>query len=259
MPNSTHPYPFYNPYSKPYLAFLIQSNNISTKFGSPNDNDDHNLPHENMYMFSDVDLYTQPVQNPIIAFALVLPIQLVFAASAIFIQIRTLQMLKQEKSVNNRMMVTQAKIHILFWPLWVVTLTLTENVYPLSGFTTPIFCTVLRFCLYFCLFSFILYSFYAALLRYLYCLHTKKVNKFGKSKLIKIIYWMFYLHTLAWTLYTNFTSFSLDHIPLINNCYGNYHDIFLMESSRLNMVRRHFCALETGQGKNMRFISLSLW
>ena len=256
MSYSIHPYPFYNPYNKPSLAFLIQSNNISTKSGSPNDVDNH-LLHENMYMFSEINFFRQPLQNPIIAFALVLPLQLVFAVSAIFIQIRTLQMLKQEKSVNNSMMVTQAKIHIIFWPLWVVILTLTENLYPLSAFTTPIFCTVLRFCIYFGSFSFVLYSFYAALLRYLCCSHTEKVNKFGKDKLIKVIYWMFYLHTLLWTLYTNFTSFSLDHIPFINHCYGNYHDIFLMETNPLDMVRRHFCALETGKGKNIRFICLS--
>ena len=166
-------------------------------------------------------------------------------------------MLKQEKSVNNRMMVTQAKLHIIFWPLWVVAITLTDNIYPLSAFTTPITCSVLRYCIYFCEFSFILYSFYAALLRYLCCLHTDKVNKFGRSKLITVVYWTFYLHTLVWTLYTIFTSFSLDHHPLINNCYGYYHTIFLMESSPLEMLQRQFCALETGQGKNMLLMCLS--
>ena len=257
MPSSTKPYPFYNPYNKPYLAFLIQSNNISTETSSTNNDGD--FSHENAYLFSDLDLYRQPVtQSPIVAFALVLPIQLVLAISAIFIQIRTLQMLKQEKGVNNTMMVTQAKIHIIFWPWYVVAITLSENIYDLSAFATPIFCFVLRFLLYFCLFSFILYSFYAALLRYLCCVHTQKVTKFGKDRLITIIYWAFYLHTFMWTLCTIFTSFSLDHLPLINNCYGHHHKIFLMEKTPLNMIGRHFCALESGQGENTPFILLLL-
>ena len=203
-----------------------------------------------------MDLYGQPLLNPIISLAVELPIQLVFAASAIFIQRRTLQMLKQEKSVNNTMMATQAKIHIIFWPLWVLAITFTENVQVsyISPLTTLISCSVLRFGLYFCMFSFMLYSFYAALLRYLCCVHTEKINKFGKDKLITVIYWIFYLHTLVWTLYTVFTSFNLDHLPLINACYGYYHNIFLMESTPLNMARRHFCALGTGQGKNMGLV-----
>ena len=246
MPYSPHPYPFYNPYKTPNLSFLI-----STASSSSNDD---NRPHENAYSFSNVDLYGQPMQNPIISLALVLPIQLVFVASAIFIHTRTLQMLKQEKSVNNTMMITQAKIHILFWPLWVVSITANENIYPLSAFTTPMFCSVLRFCIYFCEFSFILYSFYASLLRYLCCLHTEKVNNFGRTRLITVVYWIFYLHTLLWTLYTIFTSFTLDHHSFINNCYGYYHTIFLMESTPLKMIARQFCVLEAGQSKSMRLI-----
>lgn len=194
--------------------------------------------------------------SPVWSLGLSLPLLLLSAASAIFIQIRTLQMLKQEKSVNNAMMTTQAKIHIMFWPLFVVAVTLTDNIYPLSALTTPIFCWVLRVCVYFGQLSFILYSFYAALLRYLCCLHPEKVNKFGRTKLITIVYWALYLHTLLWTLFTIFTSFNLDHLPLFNNCYGNYHDMFLMEKHPLDMVRRHFCALETGTG-NETFIGIN--
>ena len=245
---SSRPYHFYNPYDKPYLAFLIQNNSGSTNSVPPNQVDDV-PPEEYMQIFSNMDLYAQPPNNPIITFALVLPIQLIFVASAIFIQSRTLQMLNQEKSINNKMMVTQAKIHILFWPLWVAAVTFTDTIYPIADLTSPILCFVLQFYIHFCGFSIILYSFYAALLRYLYCLHTTYVNMFGKSKLINIIYWIFYIHTLMWTLYTIFTDFNLDHIPVINKCYGHFDEVFLMESTPLDMVRRHFCALEATQGK----------
>ena len=72
-------------------------------------------------------------------------------------------MLEQEKSVNNQLMVTQARIHMIFWPSIVIINTLADNIYPLMTLTTPTFCTFLSFFFYFCVFSMILYTFYAAL------------------------------------------------------------------------------------------------
>ena len=101
---------------------------------------------------------------------------------------------------------------------------------------------------FFSLFSFILYSFYASLLRYLFCIHTTRVTQFGKEKLIHILYWMFYIHTFLWTIFTHATSFNMDHLPLINSCFGIHQDVFLMESSTMSMLKRHFCILTTDGG-----------
>ena len=160
-------------------------------------------------------------------------------------------MLKQENSVNNKLMTTQARIHIILWPTFVIVNTLADNIYPLSAVTTPAFCTIFRIFFYFCVLSMVLYSFYAALLRYLCCLHTERVDTFGKNRLIAIIYWTFYLHTLAWALYTILTSFNFDHIPLINSCYGHEVSAALMEQSYVDMIKRHFCTLQTVEGKDM--------
>ena len=236
-------YSFYNPFKQSQLAFLIQTNNLSREFDLS-----HHLPPERMFLLSDMDLYGQPIQNPVLSLALFLPIQVLFVASAICIQLRTLQMLKQEKSIHDGMMTTQARIHIFYWPLFVASITLTDNIYPVSALLPPMFCSVLKFCQQFCEFSFILYTFYAALLRYLCCLHTEKVNTIGRDKVITRVYWAFYLHVFFWTVFTIFTSFNLDHSPMINSCHGNYHAIFLMEKSPLHMMRRHSCALDTGTG-----------
>ena len=243
----------HNPYTKPELAFLIENNitSIDSPLSYKGTASQHTTENGNLISHVEVVPHTQ---NPIISLALIMPIQLLFAASAIFIQIRTLQMLKQETSVNNSLMVTQAKLHILFWPAIVLTNTMIDNIYPLSKVFTPTFCMVFSFYMYFCAFSFILYSFYAALLRYLCCLHTEKVDKFGKNKLIALIYWIFYFHTFCWTMYNILTSFNLDHTPLINQCYGQADRVWLMEESLLHIAQRHFCGLTSSEGKTIKFM-----
>ena len=115
---SAHRSLFYNPYEAPYISFLIERN--STPSDSSSLNEDSNLTlFDNVNFVSDLELGSQ-FPNPIVSLAFIIPIQLLLASIAVFIQIRTLQMLKQEKSVNNRLMTTQSKLHIVFWPTIVV-------------------------------------------------------------------------------------------------------------------------------------------
>ena len=249
MYHSTRSSVFHNPYSKPYLAFAMENESASESLTSSADDEFDEITMADIHLIS-IEYLIEFTRNPIVSLCVIAPIQLFLAATAVFIQIRTLQMLKQENSVNNKLMATQARIHIIFWPIFVISITLADNIYPLSAFTTPIYCTVFRVFFYFCLLSMILYSFYAALLRYICCLHTKRVNTFGKNRLVTIMYWTFYLHTLAWALYTILTSFNLDHFPLINSCYGYEVRVFLMEYSALDMAKRHFCTHQTVEGKH---------
>ena len=245
-------YPFHNPYNKSYVAFYIEGTKESEfpSLSSSNQTTDNNylLSFDSNFLTS-VDLHTQ-TGDPYISLGIATPIMAVFAASTFFIQSRTLQMLKQESSVNNRLMVTQAKIHMIYWPVCVLAYALTENIYPLSAFTTPYFCTMLSFFVNFCAISIMLYTFYASLLRYLFLLHTEKVTYFGKSKTIGLVYWIFYTQTFMWALLVMFTSFNLDRLPLINKCYGWQDQVYLMElHDTMNMIKRHFCALNSKDGK----------
>jgi len=255
MCRPTHSSHFHNPYTLPYLGFLIEGQNASDGLFSSFERNTNYLSNPDLNILSSVDLFTH-TQNPIISLVIITPIMLLLAASTVFIQVRTLQMLKHERSVNNSLMVTQAKIHIIFWPSIVIVNVLIENIYPLSSYTTPLFCTILSFFLYFFMISIILYSFYAAILRYLCCLHTKRVEKFGKTKLISIIYWIFYLHTIIWALCTILTRFNLDHLPLINSCYGWLDQLYLMElDDAANMAKRHICSLNSEPGTKIQIIS----
>ena len=148
----------------------------------------------NLNLISIIEIHTHTI-HPAISLALILPIQFLLTASAIFIQLRTLDMLKKENSVNNPLMVTQARIHIIFWPSIVIVNTLTDNIYPLSAIFTASFCTVLSLYFYFCTFSMIFYSFYAAFLRYVCCCYTESVNNFGKGK-ISVLYILYLIEML---------------------------------------------------------------
>ena len=258
-------FPFYNyaPYTRSFLGFTIYSHNeslipaitsIKIDVNKTQSVDHKHLDttspdhYRTFSSFTDIDLYRQAVLPPMISLLVIPIIQIILVLTGMLIQLRTVQMLRRETSVNGMMMVTQAKIHIIFWPIWAIAVTLTESFYPLVNLITPYACHLIKFYVYFSLFSFILYSFYASLLRYLFCIHTTRVTQFGKEKLIQILYWMFYIHTFLWTIYTHATTFDMDHLPLINSCFGIQHKVFLVENSGLNMLKRHFCVLSTGTG-----------
>ena len=242
-------------YTKNHLAFLDPSPNESMKNNQISSEENRSVI-DDVNLITHVNVWTQAF-NPIISLTIVFPILTIFASCAIFIQIRTMQMLSQENSVNNSIMVTQARIHIIFWPCMIIMNLATDSIYPLADIFTPLSCTVFSFYFWFCSFSMILYSFYAALLRYLCCVHTEWVNGFGMRKLIIIIYWSFYVHTIVWALYNILTSFELDHIPLVNKCYGYDERIFLMETSRLKALQRHICAIGFDGGKRLQFFNIN--
>ena len=236
--------PFYDPYPLPYLPFLQSHKNISLE-NDRHINQNDELFEEVVTFISHLDLHTQ-TENPIVTLGICLPIWFFFTIMAIFIQILTLDMLKQENSVNNKLMVTQAKLHIVFWPTIMIMIELTDNIYPLAAYTSPYFCTVMCLFITFCSFCIILYSFYAALLRYVFCTYSEWVKKFGKEKLIRIVYWVFYIHCFAWAIGAKLLRISLEAAPMINSCYGWADRVYLLElDDGANMMKRHFCGFDS--------------
>ena len=249
-------YYFHNPYTLPYLAFYTkEKDEPKHHFLAPSNQATTNYYGSNVdyHLITSVDLHTQ-TEDPIISLIVTTPITIFFAASAVFIQSRTLQMLKHESGVNNRLMTTQAKIYMIYWPVLVLMNAIITNIYPLSTFTTPYLCTVLSFFLNFCAQSLILYTFYACLLRYLFCIHAEKVERFGKYKMIGLVYWIFYAHIFIWVVFTMLTGFNLDNSHLINKCYGWMDRLYLLElNDATNTWKRFFCAMNSGDGKKIDF------
>ena len=138
---------------------------------------------------------------------------------------------------------------MVFWPMNVIGTILTDNIYPLTAYLPVQICHSWSFLSEFGSMCIILYSFYAALLRYIMLMHTERAETFGKERLISIIYWMYYSHAFFWALYSKFIRFNMETLPILNKCYGWMDRIYLLElHDSSNMMKRHFCAFEDYNG-----------
>ena len=150
------------------------------------------------------------------------------------------------------MMTSQAKLHMIFWPSSIFLHAMVDNIYPLSALTSHHFCTIMNMYFMFVIISMIIYSLYAAILRYLYLVQEEFVAKFGKTKIISVVFWVYYLHTFLWSLHmAAFTGHSSRIHPPISSCYGWKDRVFLLEESSADVFFRKLGVLKgTERGKS---------
>ena len=235
----------YNPYLLPYVAFLDKSKQPNAIL---NDEDKKSILYEDLDLITNVHIEGQ-LNEPMSTLAILITFSLVLVPSVIFIQMRTLKMLKVENAINSRMMVTQAKLHMIFWPSCILLHALTDLIYPLSAFVSPHFCTIINMYMCFGMISIILYSLYAALLRYLYLVRDEMVKEFGKTQTICLMYWMFYIHAFIWSLYCGLALSVGGGSHWISSCYGWKDQIFLLEETKMDVVLRKIRVLDSRNGK----------
>ena len=235
----------YNPYPLPYITFLDKQTPSNT--ASPSEKEG-NVLYKDLDLISDVDIEPQ-ISDPITSFIIVTTFCLIVLPSVILIQTRTLKMLKSENGINTRMMEAQAKLHMIYWPSAIFLHTLVDNIYPLSALTSHHFCTIMNMYMRFGMLSMILYSFYAAILRYLYLVQEEMVAKFGRTKIISVVFWIYYLHTFLWSLYIILTGHYAFTDHWTWGCYGWMDRVFLLEVSYPDVLLRQRGAVVTGSGK----------
>ena len=237
----------YNPYPLPYVTFLDKQNlsNTVSQFEK-----EGTVLYKDLDLISEVEIEPQ-INDPVTSFMFVTSFSLILLPSVTLIQTRTLKMLKRDNSINTRMMEAQAKLQMIFWPSAMFLHVLVDNIYPLSALTSHYFCTIMTIYMRFGMVSMILYSFYAALLRYLYLVQEEIVAKFGKKKTISVLFWIYYLHTLLWSFYTSLSghyAFEPDNY-WVSSCYGWRDRVFLREVSYPNVLLRQLDVMVTGSGK----------
>ena len=235
----------YNPYLLPYVAFLDKSKQPN---GILNDEDKKSILYEDLDLITNVHIEGQ-LNEPISTLTILISFSLFLIPSVIFIQMRTLTMLKSENTINSRMMVTQAKLHMIFWPSCIILFALTDIIYPLSALLSPHFCTLINMYICFGVISIILYSLYAALLRYMYLVQDEMVKEFGKTQTIRLMYWMFYIHTFFWSLYCVLATASGGGYHWVSSCYGWKDQIFLHEETKMDVVLSRIRVLDSKNGK----------
>ena len=146
-------------------------------------------------------------------------------------------------------MKSQARLHMTFWPSAIFLHALVDNIYPFSSLTSPHLCTIMNMYMRFGMLSMTLYSFYAALLRYLYLNQAEIVAKFGKTKIISVLFWVYYLHTFLWSLYIILSGHYAFTDHWTWSCYGWMDRVFLLEVSYPDVLLRQLDVLVTGMGK----------
>ena len=235
----------YNPYPLSYITFLDKQTPPNTAFQSEKEG---NVLYNHLDLISDVGIEPQ-MNDPITSFIIVTTFSLILLPSVVLIQTRTLKMLKRENGINTRMMEAQAKLHMIYWPSAIFLDALADNIYPLSALTSPHFCAIMNMYLGFGMLSMTLYSFYAALLRYLYLVQEEIVAKFGKTKIISVLFWVYYLHTFLWSLYIILPGHYAITDHWVSSCYGWMDRAYLLEVSCPDVLLRQLGAVVTGSGK----------
>jgi hypothetical protein len=192
---------------------------------------------------SDVDLYYQPLQYPILAiFYLILEIIIIIVGE--FVHIQILELLKFETCLIKDILKTFLYLQMVFWPVAVVFDTSTDFIHPLKEIVGPWYCEIgFAWTLYGLAFvSF--HSFITGLMRYIFVVHFDKVRKYGKQKTKKIFLWISILIPLLLTLWGYFGRKEISSISSINKCNGKHHYSFLAENSFDSAAKRSFCSFE---------------
>ena len=199
------------------------------------------------FQVTDVDLYYQPLQDPVIAIVFfVLRLFIVIAGE--FVHVKVFILMKKEngiaKDVTKLFTITQ----MIYWPFWLLFSTSTDFVHPLNVVVGQWYCFSGWFIFWYCWTTISFHSFLVALMRYFFIVHDKKVEAYGKDSAKK---WFFLLSIIIPTVLTIWgilENAELDATSFINKCYGKHHKKFLLETSTLHTIKRNFCEFETFEG-----------
>ena len=225
-------YHFHHPFTKSSFGFFVflNSDNASQIVSSG-------------FSLEDIDLYYQPLENPIVAISL-FTIKIFFIIIGMILCSKVLDMVKKEPSIDSQLLKIFCWIQIIFQPI-LVFFDLTVNlIHPIDDIIGPWFCS-LGWLFYSVSTKFILnHSFFTAMMRYVFIVHNDIVNKFGKQKFKRYFLFLSIAACMFGVLVDGIDNKELSRLSFINKCYGNDHKVFLIESSTLNVLRRKFLEVQ---------------
>ena len=231
-------YHFHHPFTKSSFGFFVflNSDNASQIVSSG-------------FSLEDIDLYYQPLENPIVAISL-FTIKIFFIIIGMILCSKVLDMVKKEPSIDSQLLKIFCWIQIIFQPI-LVFFDLTVNlIHPIDDIIGPWFCS-LGWLFYSVSTKFILnHSFFTAMMRYVFILHNDIVNKFGKQKFKRYFLFLSFAACMFGVLVDGIDNKELSRLSFINKCYGKDHKVFLIESSTLNVLRRKFLEVQRNAIEN---------
>ena len=225
---------FYNPYRESSQGIFLKQLD--------------SLGNDSMYIIDGIDLYYQPVlpAQTAITFFLI-RVTLVIVGECFNIKVFKL-MIKENGLVKNITTVL-VLVQIIFWPCWLVLVTVTDLIISPNKAIGNWFCHVANFLFYFLGNVITFHSFIIAVMRYVFIIHNEKIQRFGIEKMKKIFLILTVTIPLLVAMWKVIEAAELDTMSFINKCYGVHHQTFLVETSTLDVFKQNFCQFEEyGQG-----------
>ena len=222
-------YYFSHPYEKSFLHF--HGPNLLA-----NENDD-------ISTLTEIDLYDQPVPDLYIAilFSIIMAIQILIGE---YLHWKVFLILRKENTVYKLISQLNLIYQMIHWPLVFMMITATSLVYPLNEILSPWFCSFVQPIISFLLLSISSHSFITASMRYVFIVHSEKTNRLGKESVKRMFLVIFVFLPFLVILWKEIDGSDLHFISFFNKCKGKHDDVFLIETSTTNVLKKSFCAME---------------
>ena len=224
FPNKQH---FHHPYSGEYFGFYSEYKNDNER-------------HSHGFVLEDIDLYYQPLPEPIVA-SIFHIIRLILAIIGWVINIKVWKMLDKE----NGLVKDVTKTYTIALMVGGTTLTIfwasTDFLHPINEIIGEWYCDLGWFVLYTSWFIMSFHSLIVAAMRYLFIIQEKKVEIYGKEKVRKIFHFLSFFLPFLLMIWSIMDKSDVDAMSFFNKCNGNHHKVFLLDTSTLNVAKRNFC------------------
>ena len=219
----------YNPFLGTHISFMDEVSNRSGLLTSE--------------VLTDVNLYFQPVQYPILATVyLILRIIIIFIGE--YVQVKALNLFKRESCIVNDVLTLVSYVQMGYWPLFVLFETSTDFIYPLREVIGTWYCVVGFFIITYGMTHIVFHSFVVGLMRYTFVVHNKRVANFGKERAKRFFLVMSFIVPAVATIWRFLGRLEVSTISSLNKCNGIHHMSFMIENRLGSTAKNNFCFLE---------------
>ena len=219
----------YNPYTRSFLGAYLDNSSISSN--------------DAKIFLDDIDLYHQPVPSPMVASVSSIVNVAMFIAGT-YLHLKVLKQLRKEDGILKSITKTFVYANITLWTDSIILSTVTNFIHTLPAMITDYLCPVFRFTLYLCVNLVFFHSFVSATMRYVFIVHTNKVDQYGQEKVKTIFHALSIFIPLMIAVWKLVDGSEVDSMSFINKCYGHHHKVFLIETSTINVFKKNFCGVE---------------
>ena len=228
-------YHLYNPYKQPTLGFLWEDSKTTGN-------------ETNGQLVDDIDFYYQPLEPPWIAIIFFF-VRLTIIFIGEIIGKKVVIMTREETGILSEITLMFISIQMIFHPILIFFELSVNLIHPINEIIGPWICTV-GWLFYNISTKIVLnYSFFAAIMRYVFVVHDDRVGRYGKDKVKRHFLYLYLAITIAQIVMKAVDGTS--RLSFINKCYGRDHEIFLIETSSLSVLKRKFWTSAQNQDKTM--------